>query len=141
MNAHDIDSQFQHLGEPEPALMHGRLVDVDPEMGSAMLSIHPDRRIPLRFGAALEKVVYKLNRKLVSVKGHGWFDEDDMWVVVVIEDLEYPAMKALDLDDFLNDPNPKIFRRDEMPPPMAMSDEEWDAFDAAIRESRGSRDS
>ena len=140
MNVHDSDVQFKHLGEPEPALLHGRLVDVDAERGRAALSIYPDRRIPLRFGAAVEESVHKLKRKFVKVKGHGWFDEEDMWVVVVIDDLEYPAMKALDFNDFLNDPNPKIFRRDDVPP-MAMSDDEWDAFDAAIRENRGRRDS
>ncbi len=133
-------SEFQRLGEPEPALIHGRLVDVDPKKGTAVLSAYIDSRVPLRFDASLEKEMLKLEQKFVKVTGHGWFNEEDQWIAVVIEDIDRPANKPFDLDEFLNDPNPKIFDP-RMSPPMVMSDEEWEAFDRALRESRGKRES
>ena len=134
-------SEFQHLGKPEPALIHGRLVDVDPESGTAVLSayMYIESRIPLRFDASLEMEVLKLERKFVKVKGHGWFDEQDQWIVVVVEGIDFPEDKPFDRDEFLNDPSPKIFDPNNVPP-MVMSEEEWEAFDRALRESRGRRE-
>ena len=37
-------------------------------------------------------------------------------------------------------PPPKVFELDKVPP-MDLTDEEWDAFDRALRESRGRRES
>lgn len=136
MTIPDKSKEFRHLGEPEPALVRGRLVDVDAKNGTAILSAYVDSRIPLRFDASQEVEMLKLEQKFVKVKGHGWFNKDDQWIIVVIEDIEHPANKAFDLDEFLNDPNPKIFDPDKVPP-MVMSDDEWEAFDRAIREGRG----
>ncbi len=136
----DQHSEYQHLGMAEPALIHGRLVEVDPENGTAVLSAYTGSRVPLRFNASLGKEVLKLERKFVEVKGHGWFDQEDKWIVVVIENIDHPVNKPSDRDDFLNDPNPKIFDPEKVPP-MVMSDEEWEAFDRALRESRGRRES
>ncbi len=43
--------------------------------------------------------------------------------------------KPFDLDTFLNNPEPKIFNPDELAP-IEATDEEWEAFDRAIREGR-----
>ena len=43
--------------------------------------------------------------------------------------------KPFDLDAFLNDPEPKIFNPDDLVP-IDVTDEEWEAFDRAIREGR-----
>ncbi len=43
--------------------------------------------------------------------------------------------KLFDLDAFLNDPNPKIFKPDEIVR-IDLSDEELEAFNRAIREGR-----
>ena len=136
MIADNLRREFEHLGDPEPALMHGQLIGVDSQRGSAILNIYPNWRIALRFPASLEDRVHDLNRRFVKIRGYGWFDDDDNWVVVVIDELEYPEMTPSVLDD----PNPKIFRLLDVPP-MAMPDEMWRAFDNAISESRGRRGS
>ena len=139
MTSPDNHSELRNLGEPEPALIHGQLVDVDRENGVAVLEAYLDSRVPLRFSASLEQEMLNLERKFVKVKGHGWFDEHDRWIAVVIEEIALPP-KPRTADEILNDPNPKLFHPDEVPP-MVMSDEEWEAFDRALRESRGRRES
>ena len=136
MTADDIRKEFKHLGEPEPAITYGRLVDVDPETGCATLDVYQDDRIPLRFDDSMKSEALRLNGKSVKVKGHGWYDDHDNCVAVVIEELEYPAAKPFDLDKFLNDPNPKLFDPDTVPK-LEMSDEEWDAFEDALWDARG----
>ena len=134
-------SEFKHLGEPEPALVHGRLVEVDPGRGAAILSGHLDSLVRLRYAPSLEREVLKLAKRTVKVSGHGWFDEADQWIAVVIEDIALATVnRPFDLDEFLNETNPGVFHPDNVSP-MLMSDEEWDAFDRALRESRGRRES
>ena len=72
MTADDIRKKFKHLGEPEPAITYGRLVDVDPETGCATLDVYQDDRIPLRFDDSMKSEALRLNGKSVKVKGHGW---------------------------------------------------------------------
>lgn len=44
-------------------------------------------------------------------------------------------LKPFDLNAFLNDPEPKIFNPDELVR-IDLTDEEWEAFNRAIREGR-----
>ncbi len=132
-------NEFRHLGEPEPALIHGRLVEVDTQKGTAILSAYLDSRIPLRFDGSLEKEMLMLEKKFVKAKGHGWFNDEDRWIVVFVEEIAPPPPPRT-IEDIVNDPNPKLFDPDKVPP-MVMSDEEWEAFDRALRESRGRRES
>ena len=138
MTTPNATNEYGHRDEPEPALIHGRLVDVDTGKGTAILSAYIDSRIPLRFDASLEKEMLNLEQKFVKVKGHGWFDDDGQWIAVVVEEIAPPPPPRT-AEEILNDPNPKIFDPDKVPP-MLMSDEEWDAFDSAIREGRGRRE-
>ena len=128
-------NEFQSLGKPEGALIHGRLVDVDAKKGTALLSAYLDSLIPLRFDASLESEMLRLERKFVKIKGHGWFDDDDRWIAVVVEEI-VPLPSSRTAEEILNDPNPKVFDPEKVPP-ILMSDEEWDAFDSAIREGTG----
>ena len=139
MTTPDKRKEFQHPGKQEQALIHGRLEDVDAKRGTATLSAYVDSRIPLRFDASLEGAMLKLERKFVKVEGHGWFDDDDRWIAVVVEEIAPPPPPRT-AEEILNDPNPKVFDPDKIPP-MDMSDEEWEAFDLAIKESRGRRES
>lgn len=70
---------------PEPALMYGRLVEVDPEEGTAVLSVYRDCGVPLRLSAASVGDALKLKQKFVKVTGQGWLDENDQWIAVVVE--------------------------------------------------------
>ena len=70
--------------------------------------------------------------------------QDGCEVVVTINDVaetepaetSLPALlKPFDLDTFLNDPEPKIFNPDKLVR-IDLTDEEWEAFNRAIREGR-----
>ena len=139
MTNHNQHKEFPDLGKPEPALLHGRLVDVDVKRGTAILSAYVESRIPLRFDASLEKEMLQLEQKFVKAKGHGWFNDQDRWVAVVVEEIAPPPSPRT-AEEILNDPNPKIFDPDKLPP-LDLSDEEGEAFHQAIMESRGRRES
>ena len=140
MTSSNKHSEFRCLGEPESALIHGRLLDVDPEKGTAILDAYINWRVPLRFDASLEDKVFKLDGKFVAVEGHGWINDADEWIAIVIEHINLSANRPFDLSEFLNNPAPKIFDPDKVPP-MTMSDKEWESFDRALRENRGRRES
>ena len=46
-------NEFEHFGEPEPALALGRLIDVDTKLGTATLDNFMGRQTPLRFDPSL----------------------------------------------------------------------------------------
>lgn len=97
------------LGDgPVPVLMYGRLVDLDPEEGTAVLSVYRDCRVPLRLSAARAGEALNLKRKFVKVTGQGWLDENDQWIAVVVEEIGPPDPQR-SVEEILNDPNPKIF--------------------------------
>ena len=93
MNIDDLREEFKQYDGPEDMAAFGQLTDVDPERGSATL-VHlyrRDRSNPVRFDDATKDDVIKLQQKTVRVAGHGWWDEDDNWVMIAIEQVEYPA--------------------------------------------------
>ena len=138
MTIPDQPNALPDLGKPEPALLHGRLVDVDVKRGTAILNAYVDSRIPLRFDASLEQEMLQLEQKFVNAKGHGWFNDQDRWIAVVVEEISRPAPPRT-AEEILNDPNPKIFDPAKVPV-MDLPDEEWEAFHQALLESRGRRE-
>ena len=62
---------YDHLGEPEPALIRGRLRNVDLKQGTATLDAYMDDSVPLRFDAALAEDMLQLETKHVRVDGRG----------------------------------------------------------------------
>ena len=140
MTAQSKTGQYEHLGQPEPALVQGRLCDVDPKQGTAGIDAYFDDLIPLRFDASLEPEMLRLETKFVKVWGHGWIDDAaDKWVVIQVEKVARPETRTI--DDILNDPNPKIFDPDNVV--TAREPFDVDEFNRIIREGRdvGYRDS
>lgn len=124
----------QH-GEPEPVLMYGRLVEVDPKGGTAVLSGYRDCRVPLRLSAAGVGDALKLKQKFVKVTGQGWLDEEnDQWFVVVVEEIGPPDPQR-SVEEILNDPNPKIFYPEQVV--RASEPFDVDEFISYIRKARG----
>ena len=120
--------------ESEPALMYGRLVEVDPEEGTAVLSVYRDCRVTLWLAADEVGDALKLKQKFVKVSGQGWLDKSDQWIAVVVEEIGPPDPQR-SIDEILNDPNPKIFD-----PELAVRASEpfdVDDFLRAIYEGRG----
>lgn len=122
-------------GEPEPALMYGRLVEVDTEGGTALLSVYRDCRVPLRPTADKVGDALKLKQKFVKVTGQGWLDEEnDQWIVVVVEEIGPPDPQR-SVEEILNDPNPKIFDPDKIV--RASEPFDVDEFISYIHKARG----
>ena len=134
MTESDQHGEMPQLGEPEPALMYGRLVDVDPEAGTAVLRDYPDCRVPLRLSPAQVEAALNLKQKFVKVTGQGWFDENDQWIVVDVDEIG-PPEPPRSIDEILNDPNPRIFDPDQVV--RASEPDDADEFLKAIYEGRG----
>ena len=135
MTESDKHREISQGGGPEPALMHGRLVEVDPEGGTAVLSVYRDCRVPLRLSAAKAGDALKLKQKFVKVTGQGWLDEEnDQWIVVVVEEIGPPDPQR-SVEEILNDPNPKIFDPDKIV--RASEPFDVDEFISYIRKARG----
>ena len=113
MLVHDKIDKYEHLGPPEPALIQGRLCDVDSKLGTAKIDADFDELVPLRFKTSLERDMLSLETKFVKVWGHGWIDEDaDRWIVVEVEKIALPKTRTI--EEILNDPNPKVFDPDNV---------------------------
>ena len=81
--------------------------------------------------------MHRYKNKYVEVGGRGIINEGDCWEKVHVERVtDRPdGRNSFSLEEFLSNPNPKIFDPDNMIT-IEMSDEEWEIFDKAIRESR-----
>ena len=120
---------------PESALLHGRLRDVDIELGTAQLKPYCDDCIPLTFNASLDDEMLKREGRYIEVEGYGIINEDDEWETVHVEHINRNTHGGFDLDAFLDNPNPKIFDPDNMTT-IKMTDEEWELFESAFRGSK-----
>lgn len=119
-----------------PALLYGRLKDVNLEQRTAQLVRYPDDRVPLSFDADLDdEMVRNEDRQYIEVSGHGIINEDDRWEIVYAERVNDNSDRGFDLEAFLNNPKPKMFDPDNMTT-IRMTDEEWELFESAFRGSR-----
>ena len=134
MTDSDKHRENPQRGEPEPALMYGRLADLDAEAGTAVLSDYWDCRVPLRLSAAMVGQALKLKHKFVKVTGQGWIDENDQWIVVEVEEIGLPEPPR-SVEEILNDPNPKLFDPDTVI--RASEPFDVDEFLRFIYEARG----
>ena len=123
--------------ETEKALLHGWLREVNWDRRTAQLHDYTGGYVRLRFDGALDDKMLRLATQYVEVQGVGRFDKDDEWTSVHVEQLSETrsGSEPFDLDAFLNDPNPKRFEPDKVVT-LDLPNEEWEAFDRAIREGR-----
>ena len=126
---------YDHLGEPEPALIRGRLQNVDLKQGTATLDAYMDESVPLRFDAALGEDMLKLETKHVRVDGRGWISDEDEWIVINIEKIILSSSEVRTVEEILNDPNPKLFDPDTVV--TASEPFDVDEFVRIIYEGRG----
>ena len=122
----------------EDAFLHGWLKEVNWHDRTAQLHRGDGSRVPLCFDASLDWEMLRLATSFVKIQGRGCIDDDaDRWETVHVEQISgtRSCRKPFDLEAFRNNPNPKIFNPDEIET-IDLSDEEWDAFNQAIREGR-----
>ena len=123
--------------EPEKALLYGELKEVNWHKRTAHLHRIGFSYVKLRFGPDLDGEMLRLATQYVKIIGQGTFDKDENWETVYVEEVKETraCLEPFDREAFPNDPNPKIFNPDDIVP-IGLSDEEWEAFDRAIREGR-----
>ena len=95
----------------EPALVEGRLMEVNWACGTAELHYIPQRVVPLRFDPALNDDMRRLATQHVEIRGRGRFKDNDEWDIIYVEQITSTrsCSEPFDLDAFRNNPNPKIF--------------------------------
>ena len=125
--------------EYEQALLYGLLMEVNWERRTAQLH-EPygdnDRYVQFGFEPALGGDMQRLATQYVKVRGRGQFGGDDRWSNVQAEEIEgvRSMWEPFDRDAFLNDPNPKIFRSEDVV--GAVEPFDVDEFLRVIREGR-----
>ena len=131
------DREAKQDGRAQDALLHGWLREVNWAKGTAQLHDYGGGYVALRFESALADDMLRLATKYVEVRGRGRFDKNDEWTSVVVEQVSGTGSwrEPFDLEAFLNNPNPKIFDADKVVT-IDLTDEEWEAFNSAIREGR-----
>ena len=113
--------------------LHGRLKNVSLRYGTAELHRYSEEPVPLRFDRKLDYKMIRLRNKYIKIKGRGVLnEEEDRWESIQVERAKYERNSV---DELLNNPKPKIFDPDDFIT-LDLTDEEWEEFDRAIRESR-----
>ena len=120
----------------EPALVEGRLMEVNWACGTAELHFIPQRVVPLRFDPALNDDMRRLATQYVEIRGRGRFKDNDEWDIIYVEQITSTRSwsEPFDLDAFRNNPNPKIFDPEKV---VTVSEPfDVDEFLRAIQEGR-----
>ena len=126
------------LGELiEDALLRGWLKEVNWHDRTAQFHVGDGTRVPLRFDAALDWEMLRLATSFVHIRGRATFEDDDRLKIFHVEQISgTPSCREpFNIKAFLNNSNLKPFDPDKMVT-MDLPDEEWEAFDQAIREGR-----
>ena len=93
------------------ALIHGWLNEVNWNKRTAQLHRSVGNYVQLRFDAAHDEDILRLATQYVEVRGQGKFTNDGDWHTVHVNRISETrsCREPFDLDEFLNDPNPKMF--------------------------------
>ena len=120
----------------EPALIHGWLKEVNWDRHTAQLHRSLGRYVALRFPELLDEDMVRLANQYVTVTGSGSFNDDGAWRSMQVEQINAVRSHAepFDLESFLSDPNPKIFRSSDVV--TASEPFDVDEFTRIIREGR-----
>ena len=125
------------LGEQiEDALLHGWLKEVNWRDRTAQLDEGDGTRVPLCFDDSLDWEMLRLATSFVNIRGRATFEDDDRLKIFHVEQISgtRSCRESFGRQAVLNDPNP-IFDPDKKVK-IDLTDEEWEAFDQAIREGR-----
>ena len=123
--------------EPETALLYGWLKEVNWAKRTAQLHRYADNGyIRLRFSESLDGEMVRLATRRVKVEGVGNFNDAGDWSSVRVDVIELAGTggKPFDMEAFRNNPNPKIFRSEEII--RASEPYDVDEFMRSIRQGR-----
>lgn len=102
--------------ESEEAHLQGWLREVNWYRGTAQLYDYTGSYVRLRFSEEHAQDMLRFATQYVEVHGHGKFDQDENWTNVTVEQIaSTPSWREpFDLEEFLNDPDPKVFDPDNL---------------------------
>lgn len=123
--------------KPESAVLYGWLKEVNWDMRTAQLHRYGVKgHVCLSFGESLYDEMRRLATRYVEARGSGRFNANGDWTTVRVDGISAADSggKPFDLDAFLNDPNPKIFRSEDVIRASVPFD--VDAFNRSIRVGR-----
>ena len=123
--------------EPQSAVLHGWLKEVNWARRTAQLHRYGVKgHIRLRFADSLDIEMVRLATRYVEVRGAGKFNANGDWTSIQVDEITAADSggEPFDLDAFLNNPNPKIFRSEDVV--RASEPFDVDAFNRSIREGR-----
>ncbi len=100
----------------EEALLYGWLKEVNWHKGTAQLHDYSGSYVRLRFGGEYAQDMLRLATQYVEIRGRGAFNQGGNWTTIGVE--EIAAARSLGepfvMEQFLNDPNPKILDSDNL---------------------------
>lgn len=93
------------------ALLYGWLYEVNWDKRTAQLHGYRGEYVILRFPAELSQDMLRLATQYVELRGSGRINANDRWTSVYVREINATRSwnKPFDVDEFLNDPNPKVF--------------------------------
>ncbi len=124
--------------EPVSATLYGWLKEVNWVERTAQLHMYADDDfIRLRFEESLDAEMIRLATRRVEVSGVGKFNDAGDWTTVRVDSIKWTGTggKPFDFDAFRNNPNPKIFRSENVI--RASEPYDVDEFMRLIKEGRG----
>ena len=102
--------------QSEEALLYGWLKEVNWYRGTAQLHDYSGSYVRLRFTGEHAQNMQRLARQHVEIRGHGKFNQSGDWTTVSVEQIAAARSwgEPFDMEEFLNDPYPKIFDSDNL---------------------------
>ena len=115
-NGRFVEFRRTERGQPvadrlDRAFVHGWMKEVNWDRRTAQLHRSVGNYIQLRFDATHDGDMLRLATQYVEVRGPGRFNNDGDWTTVQVKRISgtRSGREPFDLDEFMNDPNPKIF--------------------------------
>ena len=104
------------VSQSEEALLQGWLREVNWYRGTAQLYDYTGSYVRLRFSEEHAQDMQRLATQFVEVRGRGQFDPKGNWTNVTVEQIASTRSwrEPFDMDEFLNEPDPKIFDPDNL---------------------------
>ena len=102
--------------QSEEALLYGWLKEVNWHKGTAQLHDYSGSFVRLRFGGEYAQDMLRVATQYVEIRGRGAFNQGGNWTTIGVKEITAARSigEPFDMEQFLNDPNPKTFDSDNL---------------------------
>lgn len=131
-----LEKSRQSRPDREEAALEGWLKEVNWKERTAQLHRVAGRHVVLCFDPALDETMRELANRFVEVTGTGRIGKGGQWGRVFIREIRPTRTgEPFDLEQFLGDPNARLFEPERLVT-VDLTEDEWISFQNAIREGR-----